>query len=302
VIEFGDYKELLKDEQEIFFLVEEILGIEGCFPQGRGEAVKSLSEIEYLTKKLLEAGVKRSGTLVVIGGGALCDVGAFLGAIYQRGIKTILVPTTLLAQVDAAIGGKSAVNVGATKNVLGTTREPARIIIDINFLRSLPEREFRSGLAEVIKHGLIRDRDFVSWLLKGEDDLLFLVKRAVEIKQEIVNQDPYEKNIRRLLNLGHTIGHAIELKTEMLHGEAVSIGIYQEALIAERLGLCNTASEIHHILSSLSLPTELPNVKLDISGDKKREGDFIYFPYIKEIGRGEIAKIKYSDLCTLLPS
>lgn len=302
MIEFGDYKELLKDEQEIFSIVEDILGIEGCSPRIRGEGAKSISEIEYLTQKMIEAGVKRSGTLVVIGGGALCDVGSFLGAIYQRGIRTILIPTTLLAQVDAAIGGKSAVNVGEIKNVLGATREPERIIIDISFLRSLPQREFRSGLAEVIKHGLIRDRDFVSWLLKGEDDLLFLVKRAVEIKQEIVTQDPYEKNIRRLLNLGHTIGHAIELKTDLPHGEAVSIGIYQEALIAEKLGLSNAAAEIHHILSSRSLPTELPNVRLDISGDKKREGDFIYFPYIKEIGRGEIAKIKYSDLCTLLPS
>ncbi len=299
MVEFGDYKALLEAEIDPIYLVDRVLGIDGIF--SGGEEAKSLSEIERLSKEFLRHNVTRYSTLVVIGGGALCDLGAFLGAIYLRGIRTILVPTTLLAQVDAAIGGKSGVNIGDKKNILGVIREADRTIIDISFLKTLPPREFKSGLAEVVKHGLIRDKKFVSWLLAKEDNLEYLVKRAIEIKEEIVRVDPTEKNQRRLLNLGHTLGHAIELKTDLTHGEAVSIGIYQEALIAQTLGLSSAASEIKEILTSLSLPTELPKVSLDLSGDKKREGDFIYLPYIKEIGFGEVAKIKYSELCSALP-
>lgn len=300
MIEFGAAYELLKTENDPIYLVDRGLGLDGI--QSGGEEAKCLSEIERLSREFLKDNVTRKSTLIVIGGGALCDLGAFLGAIYLRGIRTVLVPTTLLAQVDASIGGKSGVNLGDVKNILGLIREPERIIIDINFLKTLPKREYLSGLAEVTKHGLIRDKKFVSWLLTKEDNLEYLVKRAIEIKEEIVKLDPTEKNERRLLNLGHTLGHAIELKTDLTHGEAVSIGIYQEALIAQTLGLSNIASEIKEILTSLSLPTELPKVTLDISGDKKREGDFIYFPFLKEIGRGEVAKIKYSELCSVLPS
>lgn len=302
MIKFGDFRELLKDEKEVFYLVDPALGIPGISCRVRGEEVKSLSELEYLSDLLLEIGVKRSSTLVVVGGGSLCDLGAFLGAIYLRGIRTILVPSTLLAQVDAAIGGKSGVNLGKKKNILGLTKEAELTIIDINFLKTLPTKEFKSGLAEVVKHGLIKDKDFVLWLKKKEENLEYLVKRAIEIKLEIVKSDPNENGERRLLNLGHTIAHSIELKTDLTHGEAVSIGIYQEALIASKLGLSDAKYEILDILRSLSLPTELPKIKLDISGDKKREGDYIYFPFIKEIGRGEVAKVNYNDLCSALPS
>lgn len=274
-----------------------------------GEALKTLSLIEEVTKILLSLGADRRTTLIGIGGGATTDFVGFLGSIFMRGIKTVLVPTTLLAQVDASIGGKNGVDIGEIKNILGTVQEPACTIIDTNFLETVPDAEIISGLAEVIKIGLLTDKDFVEWLSKNHSKILSkdkqilseLVRRAVDLKLSVVANDAYEQGARRLLNLGHTIGHAVEKGLSLRHGEAVSIGIVLEAKVGNSLGLVpeKVTEEISSMLSLFRLPIKLdspiePFIDL-ISSDKKREGDTLFLPLITNMGNSEVFQVSFKE-------
>lgn len=212
-----------------------------------GEQHKSLSDLETVFTALLQKPHGRDTTLVALGGGVIGDLTGFAAACYQRGVRFIQVPTTLLSQVDSSVGGKTAVNHALGKNMIGAFWQPASVVIDLDCLKTLPARELASGLAEVIKYGIILDADFFNWLEENLDALLrldvkamaYCIRRCCELKAEVVAADERESGLRALLNLGHTFGHAIEAQMgygNWLHGEAVAAGMVMAARTAQRLG------------------------------------------------------------------
>ncbi len=236
-----------------------------------GEQYKTLDVLEQIFTALLEKPHGRDTTLVALGGGVIGDMTGFAAACYQRGVRFIQIPTTLLSQVDSSVGGKTAVNHPLGKNMIGAFYQPASVIIDTRCLTTLPRRELSSGLAEVIKYGIILDYDFFVWLEQHMDKLMALdeptiarcIRRCCELKAEVVAADERETGVRALLNLGHTFGHAIEAHMgygNWLHGEAVAAGIVMAAKTAER---CNgfTSAETARIIALLAragLPTRGP--------------------------------------------
>ncbi|MBZ5609287.1 MAG: 3-dehydroquinate synthase [Acidobacteriia bacterium] len=224
-------KEIAQSPHEILF-----------FPGG--EARKRLAEVEALAEQMMEKGGDRSSVVVAVGGGILTDVAGFLAAIFMRGIPVIQIPTTLLAQVDAAIGGKTGVNLVAGKNLIGSFHQPLAVLIDPAVLDSLPEREYRAGLFEIIKHGVIADPDLF-WLMRREPGRVLshspevvdrMICDSVRLKADVVSGDEKEEDRRRILNFGHTFGHALEAETgyaQFLHGEAVAWGMKAAAALGE---------------------------------------------------------------------
>ena len=211
-----------------------------------GESRKRLAEVEALAEQMVDRGADRASLVIAFGGGILTDVAGFLAAIFMRGIPVIQVPTTLLAQVDAAIGGKTGVNLAAGKNLIGSFHQPLAVLIDPAVLDTLPEREYRAGLFEIIKHGVIADPDLF-WLMRRESRLVMshapevvdrMICDSVRIKAEVVSGDEKEDDRRRILNFGHTFGHALEAETgysRFLHGEAVAWGMKAAALLGEKV-------------------------------------------------------------------
>jgi len=236
-----------------------------------GESHKTLAEFNQVISALLDAGFGRDSLLVALGGGVIGDVTGFAAACYQRGIAYVQVPTTLLAQVDSAVGGKTAVNHERGKNMIGAFHQPRVVIADTDTLATLPQREFASGLAEVIKYGLIRDRAYFDWIEANADALLrreaaalaHAIETACRIKAEVVAADEREGGLRAILNFGHTFGHAIETALgyrDWLHGEAVAAGMMMAADLSQRLGLlpADAPGRIDALLSRTGLPTKAP--------------------------------------------
>ncbi len=212
-----------------------------------GEAHKSLKTLEDILTRLIECRAERSTTVIALGGGVVGDLAGFAAATYQRGTPLVQVPTTLLAQVDSSVGGKTGVNHPLGKNMIGAFHQPRAVLIDPECLATLPERELRAGIAEVVKYGAIRDIAFFEWLEKNMDRLLardpgalaHAIERSCAIKAEIVAADERESGVRALLNFGHTFGHAIEAGAgygEWLHGEAVAAGMVMAARLSARVG------------------------------------------------------------------
>jgi 3-dehydroquinate synthase len=224
-----------------------------------GEAKKRLSEVEAMAEQMLAAGADRSSIVVAFGGGIVNDAGGFLAAIFMRGIPVIQVPTTLLAQVDAAVGGKTGVNLVSGKNLLGSFHQPLAVLIDPDVLATLPEREYRAGLYEIIKCGVIRDANLFRILDEGIASVLAkdpatverIISDAVRIKAEVVSADEREGGLRRILNFGHTVGHALEAETQysrFLHGEAVAFGMRVATVLAERVTDLAEAADIDRVI------------------------------------------------------
>ncbi|WP_423823152.1 3-dehydroquinate synthase [Salinisphaera sp. SPP-AMP-43] len=236
-----------------------------------GEAYKTLATLDTVAEHLLAGGYGRDATIVALGGGVIGDVAGFAAAVYQRGIDFVQVPTTLLAQVDSSVGGKTGVNHPLGKNMIGAFYQPKRVLADIDVLVTLPEREFAAGMAEVIKYGLIRDAVFFDWLeanMAGinarEPELITeIVRRSVANKAEVVIADEREAGERALLNLGHTFGHALEAELgygAWLHGEAVAAGMCMAADTSQRLGWLDSAQveRINAVIAAAGLPTAPP--------------------------------------------
>ena len=264
------------------------------------EEEKTLATVERLTKELLGLEADRDTLLIGVGGGIVTDLTGFTAAIYKRGLKFGLVPTTLLAQVDAAIGGKNGVNFDRFKNILGTFRQAEFIYIDTDFLQTLPIRELRCGAAEMLKTFLLADPhayEAAVEVFRAETPQVpqWLVRRAGEIKMDIVAQDPEDHGVRQLLNLGHTFGHAIEkCSSRFEHGEAVAIGIVMAARMACRKGLMKPeeADRIQADFQSVGLPVEplIPETELQaaILQDKKRTGTTLRYVLPVTIGKATI--------------
>ncbi|EEI0563835.1 3-dehydroquinate synthase [Salmonella enterica] len=236
-----------------------------------GERYKSLTVLDTVFTALLKKPHGRDTTLVALGGGVIGDLTGFAAASYQRGVRFIQVPTTLLSQVDSSVGGKTAVNHPLGKNMIGAFYQPASVVVDLDCLKTLPARELASGLAEVIKYGIILDADFFTWLEGNLDALLrldgpamaYCIRRCCELKAEVVAADEREAGLRALLNLGHTFGHAIEAEMgygNWLHGEAVAAGMVMAACISERLGQFSSADtqRIIALLRRAGLPVNGP--------------------------------------------
>ena len=236
-----------------------------------GEQHKNLSTFEIILSALLEKKHGRDTTIVALGGGVIGDMAGFAAACYQRGVAFIQIPTTLLSQVDSSVGGKTAVNHPLGKNMIGAFYQPQAVIIDIECLKTLPAREFAAGMAEVIKYGIIYDKDFFSWLesnieaIKSLDPtaIVYMLKRCCAIKAEVVALDEKEHGIRALLNLGHTFGHAIEAEQgygNWLHGEAVAVGMVLAAETSYILGLVDHSDveQIIDLIEAFDLPLTAP--------------------------------------------
>jgi 3-dehydroquinate synthase len=237
-----------------------------------GEAFKTLEVWNRIFDALLQARFGRDCTLVALGGGVVGDMAGFAAACYQRGVAFIQVPTTLLAQVDSSVGGKTGINHPAGKNMIGAFHQPRAVIADTATLATLPQRELAAGLAEVVKYGLIRDAVFLAWLeahmaellSRDPDALAYVIRRSCEIKAEIVAADELEHGQRALLNLGHTFGHAVETATgygAWLHGEAVAVGMCLAADLSARMGWLTDAdvARIRRVVASAGLPVDLPD-------------------------------------------
>ncbi len=236
-----------------------------------GEEYKSLASVEEIYDGMLKARLDRKSVLVALGGGVIGDMAGFAAATYMRGIDFVQVPTTLLAQVDSSVGGKTGVNHPLGKNMIGAFWQPRLVWIDTDTLKTLPRREFLSGLAEVIKYGVIWDEGFFRFLEASVDGVLGhdkdaleqVILRSCEIKAEVVSRDERESGLRAILNYGHTIGHAIETATgytRYLHGEAVAIGMYAEARLAHHMGLISDeqVEMIKAVIDRYGLPSALP--------------------------------------------
>lgn len=236
-----------------------------------GEAYKTLDTASRILDRLAAGGCRRDATLVALGGGVIGDLTGFAAACYMRGIALVQLPTTLLGQVDASVGGKTGVNHPSGKNLIGAFHQPRAVLADVATLDTLPDREYRAGLAEVVKAAMIADSGFFEWLERHRDELnrrddgalLTAITRAVEIKADIVAGDERESGRRTLLNLGHTFGHALETTTgyrRWLHGEAVAIGLVLAARLAARLGRGDgsLAGRASSLLEGLGLPTAMP--------------------------------------------
>ena len=267
-----------------------------------GEANKHIGTCEHLWSLLSEQGADRNSLLLNLGGGIVTDLGGFVACTYKRGIDFINIPTSLLAMVDASVGGKTGVDFKGIKNQIGIIREPAFVVIDDSFLTTLPSNEFRSGYAEMLKHGLIADADYFSDLATEQLNVKSAISNHIrysnEIKHKVVSDDPYEKGLRKILNYGHTLGHAIETHflnhpsaQHLLHGEAIAIGMVMEAELSYRTTNLSIQerNQIKAVFSSI-----FDSISFDDSDrsaiiallkhDKKNESSEIRFVLLKEIG------------------
>ena len=267
-----------------------------------GEKNKSLKSVELIWQKLAEAKFDRKSLIINLGGGVVCDMGGFAASTYMRGVDFINIPTTLLSQVDASVGGKTGIDFANLKNFIGTFQQPKAVVIDIETLNTLPRREFLSGFAEIIKHGLILDAKYYSIITAkpaiefSQDELIEIIARSCEIKKEVVEKDPKEEGFRKILNFGHTIGHAIEslsLETDkpLTHGEAISIGMLAEAKLSQLKGYLNQndLDLIKKNFETAGLPTKTHLAENDeiikkIKSDKKNSFGEIKWTLWKKIG------------------
>ncbi len=272
-----------------------------------GEVYKNWETLNLIFDALLSHRAERKTTLIALGGGVIGDLTGFAAASYQRGVPFIQVPTTLLAQVDSSVGGKTGINHPQGKNMIGAFYQPRLVLADIETLNTLPERELSAGLAEVIKYGLIRDLPFLEWLEANMDRLIardraalaYAIRRSCESKAELVAADEREAGSRALLNLGHTFGHAIETGMGYgvwLHGEGVSAGTMLAADLSRRMGNISQAdvARIDRLFKRAGLPTVAPNLGIEaylnhMAVDKKVEAGRMRFVLLRKLGEGYVA-------------
>ena len=275
-----------------------------------GEAYKTTDTLHTVLDKLVEIGANRDTTVVALGGGVVGDVAGFAAASYMRGVGFVQVPTTLLAQVDSSVGGKTGINHAQGKNLIGAFYQPGVVLIDTDTLRTLPDRELKAGLAEVIKYGAIADAEFFGWLEDNIDNLLngdatalaYAIERSCTIKAEVVAEDEHESGRRAILNYGHTFGHAIENSLgygEWLHGEAVAAGM----VMAARLSGIDASDQerLSALIDKAGLPVAPPAIAADVlleamSRDKKVQKKAVRFVLLKELGDAYLSSDVDKDL------
>ncbi|MFH1284082.1 MAG: 3-dehydroquinate synthase [Candidatus Peregrinibacteria bacterium] len=272
----------------------------------KGEKSKFLSTVQFLGEEMVKKGFDKDDAIIALGGGVVGDIAGFLASVYMRGIPYVQIPTTLMAMVDSSIGGKTGVDMPSGKNLIGTIDQPDAVFMDINYLKNLPEKQIRNGLAEVIKYGVIKDKKLFRYLeknipalLKGKlENLTYIIEKSVRIKTSVVAKDEKDEGKRIILNYGHTYGHALERLSgfKLLHGYAISIGMVIVNDIAVKKGLLKSraAERIKNLLKSTGLPvTTMKKITLkDCISDKKKEGNYIKLILPKKIGKVIVVKEK----------
>ena len=275
-----------------------------------GEKIKNFDTLRHVYDRLIQLEADRSSFIVGIGGGIVCDITGFVASTYMRGVRFGFVSTTLLAQVDASVGGKNGVNFSGYKNIVGVFNQPDFVICDMDVLSTLPREELCCGFAEIIKHGAIADRSMFDYLENNSSRAMALDPDVVErlvydsviIKSSIVNQDATEQGVRRKLNFGHTFGHAIEKTLGVRHGEAISAGMVLASELSVKRGHLKRpeVARIAALLEKYGLPVRVPwdadQVLEAIRMDKKREGGHIKFVLLSEIGRAFVDEIPFEEL------
>ena len=279
-----------------------------------GERAKTLQWASKILDQLVSQRFERSDVLLALGGGVVGDIAGFTASMYLRGMSFVQVATTLVAQVDSSVGGKTGVNHRLGKNLIGAFYQPRMVLMDTDTLRTLPKREWVAGLAEVLKYGVIYDREFFQYLEEHLDEILqletipvqYVIKRCCEIKSDIVGKDERESGLRRILNYGHTIGHALESLggyRRLIHGEAVGIGMVQEAELAHFLGFCSplVVKRQREIVKRAGLSDRLPGVQFSelwmaMQHDKKVMNGKIHCVVPRAIGRVEVIPLERNDV------
>jgi 3-dehydroquinate synthase len=314
---------MIPDRGSVIITDDNVRGIYGdrfadipVFSVVPGETSKKLEIIEFLSQQLLSAGIDRSGFILAIGGGVVCDLAGFLAAVYMRGLRCGYVSSTLLSQVDASTGGKNGVNLGGTKNMIGTIRQPEFVICDPAMLQTLPEEEYLSGLAELIKTAVIGDKNLFSKIENKTSDirrrnsgfLTSLVTESVRFKGMVVSEDENEKGLRRILNFGHTFGHAVEMYKGVKHGFAVASGMelatefsYIKGLISndEKSRIINLLNEFG-LIEKLDIPFD--QMKNLVLHDKKKTGTEIHFVFTNGIGKALVEKVLLDEVMNFYKS
>jgi 3-dehydroquinate synthase len=274
-----------------------------------GEASKNLEVIESLAERLIETGIDRTGFILGIGGGVVCDIAGFLASIYMRGIKCAYISSSLLSQVDASTGGKNGVNLGGTKNILGCFKQPEFVICDPVMLQTLPEEEYFSGVAELIKTAIIGNKKLFEIIENSQEGILsrdtellsMLISMAVNFKATVVSEDEKESGLRRILNFGHTFGHAIEMYKSFRHGYAVASGIVLAANFSLSRSYISEEEykRVTALLKSFRLLRrhDIPDDQISqlIKRDKKKSGNEIYFVFMTGIGKAVVERIPVSE-------
>jgi 3-dehydroquinate synthase len=301
-------------DTNVFAIYKSLLGDHPAIVIPAGEESKSIATIDRITEQLLQLKADKQTCLVGMGGGVVTDITGFAAAIYMRGISCGFVPTTLLGMVDASIGGKNGVNAGAFKNMIGTIRQPEFILFDEEFLNTLPEQEWSNGFAEIIKYGCIFDTFLFEELLDHDlhyylnngDALKVVIRKCVDWKNKTVLEDEKEQGLRKILNFGHTAGHAIEKKQGLPHGVAVGIGMLIATIVSEAAMDLNpeVLELLRRLLIQYQLPAELnfdaEEIMTIMSMDKKRKNNTIDFIVLEKPGKAEIKNIPFEMVNTAL--
>ncbi len=273
-----------------------------------GEEFKVQATVDAVIEQLIEMEVDRNTTLVGVGGGVITDITGYVASLYMRGVRFGFLPTSILSLVDASIGGKNGIDVGVYKNMVGVIRQPAFILHDMAFLDSLPQAEWENGFAEVIKHACIKDAEMFKQLegnsLKtyqaSQPSVCDLVQRNAIIKTKVVQRDEFEKGERRLLNFGHTLGHALENQYELLHGQAIAIGMTYACQISKQLVGFKQTERVVNVLERYNLPTyasfDKQKVFEVLKMDKKREQKEMNYVLLERIGKGVVKSISLKQL------
>jgi 3-dehydroquinate synthase len=285
-----------------------------CIVLKPGEEYKVQSTADEVISQLIEMEADRKTILVGAGGGVITDLTGYVASVYMRGVRFGFIPTTLLAMADASIGGKNGIDVGVFKNMVGVIRQPSFILHDMIFLNTLPQREWENGFAEIIKHAAIKDAAMFRELeenpfkkyQKNKTAVCDLVRRNAIIKTKVVQKDEFEKGDRRLLNFGHTLGHALENQYELSHGQAVAIGMTYASVISQKITGFREADRVINLIAKFDLPTFADFYKQQVfevlKMDKKRERKEINYVLLEKIGRGIVKSVELKKLEQLISS
>lgn len=318
---FGDLKKITDPGSTVLVTDEHVYQAHtrkfrgwNCIVLKPGEEYKVQSTADAIIEQLIGMEADRKTLLVGVGGGVVTDITGYVASVYMRGLRFGFVPTTVLGLVDASIGGKNGIDVGVYKNLVGVIRQPAFILHDMSLLKSLPEAEWQNGFAEIIKHACIRDAAMfrelagnrLSHYRRSSTDMAALVKRNAKIKARIVQADEWEQGDRRLLNFGHTLGHALENQYELLHGQAISIGMTYACHISEQRCGFRQTDPVTRLLSQYGLPTyaafDPGKVFRVLKMDKKRERAAMNYVLLERIGKAVVRPIRLTELETIINS
>lgn len=277
-----------------------------------GEAYKVQQTVDMIIDQLIAFGADRKTTLIGVGGGVVTDMTGYVAGVYMRGIACGFVPTSILAMVDASIGGKNGIDVGVYKNMVGLIRQPKFLLYDLSFLKTLPKEEWQNGFAEIIKHACIKDAAMFALLQAGSlasfkkdpVKLAALIQRNALIKTKVVVADEFEQADRKLLNFGHTLGHAIENMYELSHGQAISIGMTYAAIMSQQIRGFKDAEAVIGLLAKYGLPTfadfDKKKAFKTLQMDKKKQAQGINYVLLQKIGKGVIQPLSFQELETIL--